>query len=128
MDLSTRWCRQVLDMASFSDRLKALREERRLSQLELAGRLKLSNSTISQYETTDRLPEPRILQAIADFFGVSVDYLLGRTDVRQPAGQLPDDVQIWLRSTGDLLPEDREELARFIEWLKERRRREKPKS
>jgi len=73
-------------------------------------------------------------QALAGAFGVSVDYLLGRTDVRQPVparGQRSsgdDDVRVLFRSAGELTPEDREELARFIEWLKERRRREKPKS
>lgn len=103
-----------------------------MSQVELSRRLHLSNTTISQYETTGRLPEPRILQALADIFGVSVDYLLGRTDNRHEAVRaaektLPygDEVAVLLRNAGELAPEDREELARFIEWLKERRKREK---
>jgi transcriptional regulator with XRE-family HTH domain len=116
-------------MASFAQRLRALREERRLSQVELARALHVSNSTISQYETTDRLPEPRILRALADFFGVSVDYLLGRTDVRQPApvSRVADDEldRAIIALRGQLSPEDRQEIARFIEWVKERRRRAK---
>jgi len=119
-------------MVSFAQRLRSLREERDISQLELARRLKLSNSTISQYETKGRLPEPRILEMLADFFGVSVDYLLGRTDVRQPVAreeqaQYGDDLDQalqGLRNRGKIHPDDLVELKRFIEYLRYRREEE----
>lgn len=67
-----------------NDRLKKLRNEKNLTQRELAKLLKLSPSTIAMYETGQRMPDPETLQKIADFFGVSVDYLLGRSDIPNP--------------------------------------------
>ena len=61
-------------------RLKELREKRRLSQITLAMELNLSQNSISRYETGEREADYATLIAIADYFGVSVDYLLGRTD------------------------------------------------
>lgn len=66
----------------FPKRLKELREKRGLSQEGLAQNLNIPRSSITQYETgqNDRLPRQQRLNEIADFFGVSVDYLIGRTD------------------------------------------------
>ena len=61
-------------------RLKDLRERRRLSQVTLAMDLNLNQNSISRYETGEREADYTTLIAIADYFGVSVDYLLGRTD------------------------------------------------
>lgn len=61
-------------------RLKELREKRRLSQITLAMELNLNQNSISRYETGEREADYATLIAIADYFGVSVDYLLGRTD------------------------------------------------
>lgn len=61
-------------------RLKELREKRRLSQITLAMELNLNQNSISRYETGEREADYATLIAIADYFGVSIDYLLGRTD------------------------------------------------
>lgn len=61
-------------------RLKELRKKKRLSQLALAMKLNTSQNTISRYETGEREPGIEELVRIADFFQVSVDYLLERTD------------------------------------------------
>ena len=57
-----------------------MREKRRLSQITLAMELNLNQNSISRYETGEREADYATLIAIADYFGVSVDYLLGRTD------------------------------------------------
>ncbi|MCD4838134.1 helix-turn-helix domain-containing protein [Neobacillus sedimentimangrovi] len=64
----------------FSDRLKELRIKKGLSQDALAEALEIPRTTISHYEKNkdDRLPRKDRLNKIADFFGVSVDYLIGR--------------------------------------------------
>jgi transcriptional regulator with XRE-family HTH domain len=68
----------------FSKRLKALREMRGLSQEGLAKLLNIPRSSITHYETSDdRLPRQNRLNELADFFGVSVDYLIGRADTRE---------------------------------------------
>ena len=64
----------------FSDILKSLRKEQRLTQVELAKKLGLTRSSLSMYELGDREPDFETLEAIADFFNVDMDYLLGRSD------------------------------------------------
>ena len=61
-------------------RLKELRTKRRISQVKLAMDLNMSQNSISRYETGEREAGYVTLIAFADYFGVSVDYLLGRTD------------------------------------------------
>lgn len=61
-------------------RLRELRESRHLSQLKLAMDLNLNQNSISRYETGEREADYKTLIAIADYFGVSLDYLLGRSD------------------------------------------------
>ncbi len=61
-------------------RLKELRKKKGLSQLRLATELNTTQNTISRYENGEREPGIAELLKIADYFNVSVDYLLGRTD------------------------------------------------
>jgi transcriptional regulator with XRE-family HTH domain len=68
----------------FSKRLKELRENRGLSQEGLAKRLNIPRSSITHYERSDdRLPRQTRLNELADFFGVSVDYLIGRAETSE---------------------------------------------
>lgn len=69
-------------MNTFGDRLRALRNERNLHQSELGELLELSPSAIGSYERNLREPSYQHLVKIADLFGVSIDYLLCRTDER----------------------------------------------
>ena len=62
----------------FSRRLRILRERRRLSRLALGELCGLSKDIIRKYECGERKPSVNSLQALADFFDVSTDYLLGR--------------------------------------------------
>ena len=59
--------------------LKKLRKEKGISQLKLALDLNMSQNTISRYETGEREPGICELVKIADYFDVSIDYLVGRT-------------------------------------------------
>lgn len=61
-------------------RLRELREERGLSQIKLAIDLDLNQNSISRYETGEREMDYVTLIRIADYFNVSLDYLLGRSD------------------------------------------------
>ena len=61
-------------------RLKELRKARRITQLKLAMDLNLTQNTVSRYETGEREPGIAELVRIADYFHISVDYLLERTD------------------------------------------------
>ena len=69
-------------MKEMKDVLKDLREEKNLSQMQLATKLNLSVSAIGMYESGKRIPRPEILETFADFYNVDMDYLFGRTMVR----------------------------------------------
>ena len=60
-------------------RLKELRQQKKISQLKLALDMNMSQNTISRYETGEREPGIKELIQIADYFGVSLDYLLERS-------------------------------------------------
>ena len=61
-------------------RLKELRKKKGISQLRLATELNTTQNTISRYETGEREPGIDELIKIANYFNVSVDYLIGRTE------------------------------------------------
>ncbi|MBQ8850707.1 MAG: helix-turn-helix transcriptional regulator [Clostridia bacterium] len=61
-------------------RLKELRKERNISQLKLALDLNMNQNAISRYENLEREADYETLIKFSDYFDVSLDYLLGRTD------------------------------------------------
>ena len=68
----------------YQNRLRDLREDRDLKQKDLADLLKVHQTTYSDYEL-GRLNIPiSALHALADYYGVSIDYLLGRTNEKLP--------------------------------------------
>lgn len=76
-------------MGKFNERLKFLRQQKGISQHELASQLKLimgdskgcSKSSINMYERGEREPGIDTLEAIADYFNVDMNYLLGKADI-----------------------------------------------
>lgn len=68
---------------NFANTLKNLREANNVTQEQLAEHLKVTRPTIAGYETKSRQPDYERLQKIADFFHVSIDYLIrGMDDVK----------------------------------------------
>ena len=61
-------------------RLRELRKKRKISQLKLATDLNMNQNTISRYENMEREADYKTLIKLANYFDVSIDYLLGRTD------------------------------------------------
>lgn len=66
-------------MATFADTITTLREERNKKRQEVADDLGISRASLEYYEKGKRKPDIEILEKIADYYGVSADYLLGRT-------------------------------------------------
>ncbi len=62
------------------ERIKSLREDCDLTQQNLADYLMIARSTYKNYENGDRSIPIEILIKLADFYGISLDYLVGRTD------------------------------------------------
>ncbi|MEK3945017.1 MULTISPECIES: helix-turn-helix domain-containing protein [unclassified Paenibacillus] len=67
-------------MSISGDRIRQLREERNLSQIELANRIGINNSVLSRIESGRRPVADSEINSFADFFDVSGDYILGRTN------------------------------------------------
>ena len=65
-------------------RIKELRKSRHITQLKMALDLNMSQNTISRYENGEREPGIAELIRIANYFHVSIDYLVGRTDTPTP--------------------------------------------
>lgn len=65
----------------FAERLKDLRTKRGYSQQDLAKKLGISKSTISMLEVGSRQPSKEMMELIADYFNVTLDYLMGKDDV-----------------------------------------------
>lgn len=74
-------------------RIKELREELGLSQLDFAKKINLTQQSISLYEKGEREPSLDVLKSIADFFNVSTDYLLGKSNEKNPTINI-DDVDV----------------------------------
>ncbi len=77
-------------MAKFNERLKLLRRESGLSQQDFAKQLGTSKSSVNMYERGEREPGIETLEAIADYFNVDMDYLLGKSDHRSKSAWLED--------------------------------------
>ena len=112
-------------MSNFQTRLRELRLKNNLSQLELSKKLNISNVTLSQYENGVRRPDINTISDFADFFGVTADYLLGRSsnpqlshDAKSKATELeedfPDGISVLYRANKNLTPEQKEVMLRMI--------------
>src|SRR5699024_5988060 len=101
-------------MTMFSERIRMLRKESGLTQAQVAQEIGLSGRGYQDLEL-GATPRGDTLSAIADFYGVSIDWLMGRTDVREVnGGALPaPEHQIMLEAEVDV-PEGTEDLLRRV--------------
>jgi transcriptional regulator with XRE-family HTH domain len=105
-------------MHTIGDRIRQLREEGHYTQIDLAGKLNISNTTLSQYETNQRTPSDEVKIRICEIFNVSLDYLLGVTDKKRAY----DIETIAAHHDGDdWTEEELEEIERFKEFIRSKR-------
>jgi transcriptional regulator with XRE-family HTH domain len=84
-------CGKVKYLEILGQRIRQLRERKGMSQDDLGKVLSLGRAAIGHYESGFRNPDPPTLQRIADYFSVSADWLLGRTDDPRGLKQLMED-------------------------------------
>lgn len=105
----------------FPSRLKRLRTERKMTQEQLGEKINVTKVSISGYENGNRTPDMETTQKIADFFGVSVDYLLGRTD--DPSTGIEKLKEAWMNSRSNYpdwaTSRDLRDLKKYIEQKKD---------
>lgn len=70
----------MLNREIFAERFKNLRLEKSISQQDIAASLGVDRSIVSHWERGTRIPSLDIAYALADYFDVSLDYLVGRSD------------------------------------------------
>ena len=102
-------------------RLKDVRNKFKMQQKDVCLSLNIPQNTYSQYENGKREPDSETLSRIADFFNVSVDYLLGRTDepsVKSLDEQLEGiDFALW-GEVRDLTDEEKQDIINFAKFTK----------
>ena len=101
------------------NRIKILREELNITQQELADKLNGAKSTIAMYEKGDRKPSMEVLIKLSEIFDCSIDYLLGKSDIRNPEElkNIPHANSGGLDTTG-LDEEDLKELQKQVDYIK----------
>lgn len=117
----------------FKHRLKELRKQKNMSQEQLSGALDIPSSSLRRYETRGELPKRERLELIADYFSVSIDYLLGRTDnpeqiLSEPSRVLIDSLDLTdeeimdkIEFVIDGITLDEEDVRRFIALVRAER-------
>lgn len=120
------------------DRIKKERIAKSITQKELSKLLDVSPSTIGMYEQNRRQPDSETLKKLANFFNVSTDYLLGRTDIKNPSDEISnaveddpeliefwnelkerEDLQLLFKQTKDLSPKGIKQIIRIIKAIED---------
>lgn len=89
-------------MGSFAQVFKDLRAKSKLTQQEMADKLNISRSSVGMYESGEREPSFELLEQIADYFNVDMNYLLGKSELSEHIPQ------------GYYLNDDAREMAQFM--------------
>jgi transcriptional regulator with XRE-family HTH domain len=103
---------------TLGDRLRQIRESKGLTQIFVSKKLGIANTTLSSYENDERKPDPDTLKKLADFYDVSTDWLLGRTDVLEMSKQLGHKEVAILKELKDVPEEYWDEIRTYINFLK----------
>lgn len=99
-------------------RLKELREARGLSQLQIAKEINKSFQAYSHYETGKREPDFGTLVKLADFFGVTTDYILGRDLQQNEKMSLPLGRERLIEEINNADDETAKEIEQYLNYLK----------
>ena len=113
-------------MSSFGERLRSLRLEHNMTQEELANCFGLHKTRISQYELGKRQADDEMKSKLANYFNVSLDYIMGKSDIKQSAEQILNDSNTTIALHSDetsldyseLSDEAKKEVQDFIEYVR----------
>lgn len=115
----------------FGHKLKYLREKKGLTQEQLAKKFNLLKSSISMYENNIRLPNVELIKELANYFNVSIDYLLDNKNSTNIESEILEKEMLkkilikngFMKNTEDLTDEELDKLMKFVvankEFLKE---------
>ena len=122
---------------AFGERLRELRNEKGLRQEDVGKIVGVVKSAVSQWESGERTPDAFTLQNLADYFSVTIDYLLGRTDISRspddPRDPTPTEIEKVIRDAqinfdgAPLTDEDKEDVIGFIKMALRMKKRKQQK-
>ncbi|MDF9841870.1 MULTISPECIES: helix-turn-helix transcriptional regulator [unclassified Paenibacillus] len=108
-------------MSLFNNRLKELRNERSLTQEQLANILDIPSATIRRLEVSNSIPRRDRLVLLANFFNVSTDYLLGETDDKTPSKKKDSEEEGFSKNNGkayyNLTAKDEKDIGKDLERM-----------
>lgn len=103
---------------TLGEKLKSLREERGMFQRDLAELLGVGVSTISGYEKDLKRPKSSNLKKIADFYGVTIDYLLGNeNNLSDLEEDFSEGVKVLRRANTQLTDEQKKKMIELMDWF-----------
>ena len=102
----------------FGDIFKELRLERKLSQEKIADDLEISQPLIAKWESHQSTPSPEMLDYIADYFNVSVDYLIGRSKYRNLEADNSELDNVLFSKAKDLTDDEKKTIINVINAIK----------
>lgn len=110
------------------NKIKELRDSKSLTQADLAKLLDVSPSTVGMWEQNRRTPDIDILKKLSDILDVSVDYLLGKTDIKNYLNDPMNTIALHTDAEldySDLTDEAKEEVKNFIDYIRVKYKKDK---
>jgi len=114
-------------MDTIGQRIKTLRKKSKLTQEQFGSIFGIVKSTVSMYENDNSTPDTEMLKKLSKFFNVSIDYLLGQTDIKEPAEDLIKKGEVVIRPPSNIekvyeeLPtEEKKMLEDYAQYLETR--------
>ena len=113
-------------MITLGDRIKDLRKSNNLTQAELGKILGVGKTTVSMYETNNSTPNDDIKLKMCEYFNVSLDYLVGKSNIKQSADSIIDSnpkentVALHTDDYDELPQEAKDEINNFIDYIKQK--------
>ena len=102
----------------FADNLKQLRKEKGMTQTQFASEFNIATGTIAMWETGKRTPDTDTLKKIANYFDVSIDYLLdNEKNSSNDTEELPEELIILNRNAKNTTPENRKKLLEMAKIM-----------
>lgn len=107
-------------MSTFGERLRILRNSKKLKQEDLAQKINISKSAVGMYERNEREPSFEILEKISNYFEVSIDFLLTGTDKKNQ-----NEGSLFFFDMDGLSNEEIDDIKRHIEYVKWKAKQER---